>query len=77
MATQVVSQEGLVRTKILNFLYDQVSQKKIPHIRPGMVEEFEEFIQKLLAEEEIHKMSDRMAQQAAETSKSEEVDNES
>ncbi len=60
-----------MRAKILDFLYDQVSQKKIPHIRPGMVEEFEEFIQKLLADQEISKMSDRMAQQAADTPKKE------
>ena len=50
-----------LKTKILEFLYEQVGKNALPHIRKGTVEDFEEFILKILAEQEESKVANRMA----------------
>lgn len=57
-----------LKDRILDFLYKQVSENKIPTIRKGMVEEFEGFVLNELASVEALKSSLRLDQrlQAAE-----------
>ena len=50
----------MLRHRIMDFLYDQVGKKKIPHINKGMVEDFEQFVSELLAEKEMKITTDRM-----------------
>lgn len=49
-----------LKEKILVFLYEQVQEKKIPQIKPNMVEDFEKFIVSLLAEQEAYESAHRM-----------------
>lgn len=50
-----------LKTKILEFLYRQVSKNNINQIRKGMCEEFEEFILAVLAEQETKNAATRMS----------------
>ena len=49
-----------MRSRILEFLYKQVTEKKIPVIKTGMVEDFEAFIVSILADEQARKSAERM-----------------
>jgi len=49
-----------LKSKILTFLYEQVSLGKIPQIRKGMVEDFEQFVTSILSEREISRSTKRM-----------------
>jgi len=61
-----------LKSQILEFLYDQVSQNKIPQIKKGMVEDLEGFIAKLLAELESARAAERMTMQKPDVEKGEE-----
>ena len=50
-----------LRSKVLEFLYEQVSSNKIPQIKKGQVQDLEEFIMKILAKEQETKVADKMA----------------
>lgn len=58
----------MLRKKVLEFLYDQVNQGKIPHIRKGMVEDLEVFVTSVLEEQQVKQVSDRMLDQTAKES---------
>ncbi len=49
-----------LRQKILKLLYKQVSENKIPQIRKGMVEDFEQLVLDELAEAESQRSAARM-----------------
>jgi len=49
-----------LRHKILEFLYTQTQKKSIQFIKSGMVEDFEEFVTKIISERELGEASDRM-----------------
>ena len=53
-------QEDELRTQILQFLYDQVQQNKIPQIKKGQVEDFLSFINNILADKEAKQIETRM-----------------
>ena len=63
-----------MKNKILDFLYDQVQQNKIPQIKKGMVEDLEGFINTLIAEDEAAKMAMRMAERAKQSNDAEMVE---
>lgn len=65
--------EKLIEDKVLKFLYNQVQAKKIPHIRPGMVEDFVGFINGILMEQQAQKTAERVAAQQAKMNTKEEV----
>jgi hypothetical protein len=48
----------------MEFLYDQLSKKAIPHIRPGMLEDLIAFVEGARQDLAIEVMAQRMAQQA-------------
>jgi hypothetical protein len=50
-----------IKLKVLEFLHGQVNKGSIPHIRKGMVEDFEKFIIDTLNERQMQAMADRMA----------------
>lgn len=56
-----------IKQKILVFLHKQVNENKIPHIRKGMVEDFEGFINDVLADLEAHRSAERMASKVEDT----------
>jgi hypothetical protein len=69
-----------LRNEILNFLYNQVQENKIPQLKKGMVEDLENFINYLLSRKEAEVMAERMRQRAQgtlEVPKTEEKDEES
>lgn len=49
-----------LRIKILSFLYKQVEQGKIPHIRKGMPEDLEAFVLSVMSEVEALKSAAKM-----------------
>ena len=49
-----------LKSRILEFLYEQVSTNKIPHLKRGMAEDLEAFIMKILAEQQAVKAANRM-----------------
>ena len=55
-----------LKQRILTFLHDQLEANKIPHIRKGMVEDFEQFVQALLAEQQTIRAADKMIAQKPE-----------
>ena len=63
-----------MRDKILQFLYEQVKANKIPQIKKGMVEEFEEFISNLIASKDENRVAEKMMEKMTNSKK--EVDNE-
>ncbi len=52
-----------LKQRVLAFLHDQLEANKIPHIRKGMVEDFEQFVQALLAEQQTSRAVDKMMAQ--------------
>lgn len=56
-----------LKQKVLAFLHEQLEANKIPHIRKGMVEDFEKFIQGLLAEQQTNRAADKMIAQKQES----------
>ena len=60
-----------LKIRILEFLYKQVNDGKIPQIRKGMVEEFDEFVSKEINAQQMANMANRMASVAAEKKKEE------
>ena len=50
-----------LKAKILEFLYEQVSTNKIPHLKRGMAEDLEAFIMKILAEQQAVTVANKMA----------------
>lgn len=55
-----------LKQKVLDFLHEQLEANKIPHIRKGMVEDFEKFIQGLLAEQQTGRAANKMIAQKSE-----------
>lgn len=53
--------EQEIEEKVLKFLYLQVQSKKIPHIRPGMVEDFVGFINGIFTDIQAKKTAERVA----------------
>lgn len=64
-----------LRQKILDFLYKQVEDNKIPHIRKGMPEDFEKFIVSLFEDVQVTTAADRMMAKKAALEGSEEKSN--
>lgn len=54
-----------LKERVLEFLYKQVSENKIPTIRKGMVEDFERFVIYELAEAESMRLSVKMRQETS------------
>lgn len=55
-----------IRQKCMEFLYDQMSKKAIPQIRPGMLEDLIILVEGARQELAAQVMADRMARIAAE-----------
>lgn len=53
-----------IRTKCMEFLYDQLSKKAIPQIRPGMLEDLIALVEGARQDLAVEAMAQRMAQQA-------------
>lgn len=53
-----------IRTKCMEFLYDQLSKKAIPQIRPGMLEDLIALVEGARQDLSVELMAQRMAQQA-------------
>ena len=49
-----------LKGKILDFLYKQAEDNKIPYIKKGMVEDLEQFVTGILADVDAQKSADRM-----------------
>lgn len=54
-----------LKERVLQFLYKQVEDNKIPNIRKGMVEDFEGFVLAELARVESNKLAARLEQAVA------------
>ncbi len=50
----------MLKARVLEFLYEQVNQNKIPHIKKGMAEDLEVFISNILEEQQVKNVTDRM-----------------
>ena len=61
--------DNSIKSKCLEFLYNQVSKGNMPQIRKGMVEDLEAFVEGLKAQAQAEQMAKRLqlnAEQAAE-----------
>lgn len=53
-----------LRTSILDFLYQQVQENKIPQIKKGMVEDLEAFVLNLINTQKAQVFYERMSSQS-------------
>ena len=66
----------MLKERILLLLHKWLSENKIAHIRKGMVEDMEQFVNKELSDLEIKRAADRMEQRASVIEVEESVDEE-
>ncbi len=52
-----------LRSKVRDFLHKWLNDNKIPHIRKGMVEEMEQFVNSELSDAQIRQITEKMAAQ--------------
>lgn len=52
-----------LKNRVLDFLYDMVGEGHIPVIKKGMVEKFERFVEKELADAEMNRAARKMTKE--------------